>query len=220
MKKKNYFSKSLTVVLAITAIVIAALVIRREFFYQSEQESKAIINWHDLEFQTLPKSNSSSLNLPVQIIKFYDYQCSFCEKVQSSVRSVLKRYPESVSIYYAHLPLKSHKDAYKAAIAVECARNQGRFSNYDSLLFVHQDQIGLLSYVDLAIEAKVQDDHLFSKCVENEETKLIVEKGMQLANELEIVSVPTFIINGQIIRGAVTEEYLRDIIEEELARER
>jgi protein-disulfide isomerase len=134
------------------------------------------------------------------------------------VQSVLEKYPNSLNIYYAHLPLVSHEHAFKAAMATECVRNQGDFKNYDSLLFAYQNQLDSLSYVDLAREAGVKDLSIFSQCLENEDTKQIVDRGMELAQKLNISSIPTFIINGRVIPGALSEKSLIGIIEEELAK--
>lgn len=48
----------------------------------------------------------------------------------------------------------------------------------------------------------------FTYCVENEMTAEIVNEHLTLSEELNIVAIPTIMMNGCIIEGAAPYEYL------------
>lgn len=72
----------------------------------------------------------------VTIVEFSDFQCPFCAKSYSTVKKILEDYKGSVRLIYKHFPLNAiHKNAQKAAEAVECAKDQGKFWElHDKLL--------------------------------------------------------------------------------------
>lgn len=211
------FSQFITFVLVVCAVIITILVIRREF---NPKEStlttfipieRPIENWKEIV-----KSNVELSSAPVQILKFYDYQCPWCKSVQPAINTVLHNYSEKISVQYIHFPLRIHAFAYEAAIAVECAKNQNGFESYHSLLFEGQEFLGELSYVDIAQDAGILDIPTFVNCVKNEETAHIVNEGLDLAKQLNVNSIPTFLINGTLISGALSEEQLDDYIKKEI----
>lgn len=219
MTKKDIFLNLLTTLLVVCAILITAIIIRREFFLSQSQTNSTeaetfIENWKELEFAG-PEGNFPDAR--VQIIKFFDYQCPWCERAQAPVNAIHEKYKAEVNFRYEHFPLTTHDHANEAAIAAECARNQDAFNPYHSFLFERQNQLGSFSYIDLAKEAGVGDIPLFSSCIENRETASIVEAGSRLAQELNVSTIPTFLINGRLVPGFLTEEELSVYIEEELA---
>lgn len=55
------------------------------------------------------------------------------------------------------------------------------------------------------------------RCIEEEETAEIVQSGLNLAQELQIKSIPTFIINGKLISGALSEQQLEGLVRKTLS---
>lgn len=214
MKTKDLISLFFTGILVLCALMITGLVVRKEFFSpEPEQQVRQIENWRQLEFQGQRKGPSDAL---VQIIEFFDYQCPFCKSVQPVVEAIMQKYPNKVSFIHEHFPLDIHEYAFDAAVAAECAGRQKRFSQYHDLLFAHQDQIGQLSYDSLAIEAGVQDTTTFNTCLKNKDTSFIVESGLGLAKKLRLNTIPTFLINGKLVAGALPQEQLEALVEESL----
>jgi protein-disulfide isomerase len=134
-----------------------------------------------------------------------------------AVEAVKEKYPQQVSVVHAHFPLSGHQYAFGAAIAAECAGRQGAFESYHNLLFLSQDRLGGLSYDSLATQVNIKNRFAFKRCLENKETAGIVESGADLAEELDVSSIPTFIINGTLVSGAVSEERLDGLVQEALA---
>lgn len=215
MKTKDKISLVFTGVLVICAIIITGFVIRQQFFSpESQPQLRQVENWQQLE---LKGQQTGFENAPVQIIEFFDYQCPYCKSVQPAVQAIQQKYASEVSVTYTHFPLSGHTYAFKAAMAAECAGRQDNFQSFHDLLFANQGQIGTFAYDSLATEAGVSDIAAFQRCMENEETAQIVESGLNLAKELGINAIPTFIINGKLISGDLPQEHLESLVEEALA---
>ena len=52
---------------------------------------------------------------PIQIVEFADFECPVCGRFESVLRSVKKRYGDSLSITFVHYPLSYHRFAISAA---------------------------------------------------------------------------------------------------------
>lgn len=203
----------------ICALVITGLVLRREFFppEEAQPQVRQVENWQQLKLygqRTGPPESS------VQIVEFFDYQCPFCKQANPAVQAVKQKYPRQVSVVHEHFPLSGHQYAFGAAVAAECAGRQGKFTSFHDLLFSSQDSLGTLSYSRLAATANIPNTTAFGQCVENEETADIVEFGITLAGKLNVRSIPTFIINGMLVSGAVSEERLDRLVQEALGEAR
>lgn len=155
-------------------------------------------------------------NAIIEIIKFYDYQCPYCKQVQSSLEAVKNSYSDEITIKYAHFPLEIHPHAKASAIAAECARIQNSFQEFNKILFDNQENIDSISFLQVAEESGVKNLTNFNQCIESQETSEIVESGMALANQLSINLIPSFLINGTLVAGALSEEQLNNYIDEAL----
>lgn len=198
------------------ALVITGLVIRQQFFPPEPEPAITYIeNWQEFE---LAGYRSGTTDAPVQIVEFFDYQCPFCKSVQPAVAAVKKKFGKKVSVVHEHFPLSGHEYAFEAAVAAECAREQNKFKAYHKLLFANQERLGQLSYQNLAKEAGVASLSAFTRCIENQATGGRVVAGLNLAKKLEISAIPAFVINGKLVTGALSEQRLESLVEEELAQ--
>lgn len=77
-------------------------------------------------------------NAPVTIVEFSDLECPFCEQFFSGAYPQIKKdYIDTgkVKMYFRHYPLPFHPMAKPAAVAVECANEQGKFWELHDRIF-------------------------------------------------------------------------------------
>lgn len=154
----------------------------------------------------------------VDIVEVSDYQCPYCKRAAESLKKVLAEYEEKeVQITHRHLPLDMHGFAEDAAIAAECARKQGKFSQMNSGLFESQFN-SEEEIFEIAKEIRGMDFQKFKECYDYGLTQNIIDIDKRWADELGISGTPAFIINGRFIGGALDEEGFKKIIEEELSK--
>lgn len=72
-------------------------------------------------------------NGKITIVEFSDFECPYCGRYKTTIDAVLKEYSD-VTLVFKHFPLSFHQNAKPAAIATECANEQGKFwEMYDKL---------------------------------------------------------------------------------------
>ena len=81
-------------------------------------------------------------NAPLTIIEFSDFQCPFCWRFYTQTLPLIeKNYINTgkVKFVYRDFPIQSiHSNALSAAMASECADEQGKFWEFHDVLFVNQ----------------------------------------------------------------------------------
>src|SRR5512146_43017 len=83
-------------------------------------------------------------NAKYTVVEFSEFQCPFCRRhVRDTVPQLDKEYVQPGKVKYVFLdyPLESiHKNAFKAAVAGNCAAEQGKFWEMHDRLFANQQQ--------------------------------------------------------------------------------
>ncbi len=211
---RDLYSDVLTGVLVGCALVVTAAVARREIFPPSAQgpdmTPRAVDNWAQLVSagQWLGRSDA-----PVKIVEFSDFECPFCARTHPIVEAVRRRHPDRVAVLYRHFPLDAiHPHARPAAVASECAAEQGRFGEFATLLFAQQDSLGVTPWPRFAARAGVTDSAAFERCVRESRTMPAVDRDAKVGAETKIEVTPTLVINGMLRHGAITEAELDSLV--------
>jgi protein-disulfide isomerase/uncharacterized membrane protein len=158
---------------------------------------------------------------PVTIIEFSDFECAHCAAFDATLETVLRRLGDSVRVVFRHFPLDAdcnarvpgrfHPQACLAAVAAECAGEQGRFWAYHRLLFANQRHLSERFLLDSAAQLGL-DRQRFATCLTGEAARARVRQDAQAGTELGIDSTPTLFINGRKIQGALDPQRLADAI--------
>jgi protein-disulfide isomerase len=194
------------------ALVITAAVVRREFFpapavaAQPDLKPRPVDNWDEL---AAAGQRMGPAGAPVQIVEFSDFQCPYCATFAGTLRKLRAKYPDRVAVLYRHYPIQEiHPYARTAALAAECAGQQGRFEAYHDRLFAQQDSIGSKAWERFAAEAGVGDVDTFTRCVRDERLLANVDRDAKLAEASGIRLTPSLVIDGTLIPGALSETEL------------
>ena len=157
-------------------------------------------------------------NAPVTIIEFSDFQCPFCQRVMPTLKRVRETYGDKVRIVWKDFPLTSiHPQAFKAAEAGNCAREQGKFWEYHDVLFSNQQALQPEFLKKYAADTGL-DVVKFGACLDTAKYGDHVQEQMGVGNGLGIQSTPSAFINGRLVTGAQPYEAFVAIIDEELER--
>lgn len=157
---------------------------------------------------------------PVTLIEFSDFQCPFCQRVMPTLKQLREAYGDRVRIVWKDFPLTAiHPQAFKAAEAGQCAREQGKFWEYHDRLFANQQALQpefLKTYAaDLGLDAAT-----FNACLDTAKYAERVQEQMGVGSALGVGSTPSVFINGRLVSGAHPYETFAAIIDEELGRTR
>jgi predicted DsbA family dithiol-disulfide isomerase len=145
---------------------------------------------------------------PLVVVEYGDFECPFCSRATGSVDEVLDRLGDEVVWVWRHLPLtRVHPHAVDAARAAEAAAMQGRFFDYGRGLFAHQDSLEredlLAAAEDLALDVE-----RFLEDLDGTETERRVQDDADDADLMDLMSTPTFFVNGRRHIGPYDAESL------------
>src|SRR5258708_15633941 len=154
---------------------------------------------------------------PVMIVEFSDYQCPYCHQVEPTVKEVLTKYGDKVSLSYRDFPLTAiHSQAMIAAEASRCAEEQGRFWEYHDQLFT-ASQLEKDSLIEYAHNLKL-DDKQFDSSLTSKKDKADIDKDEKEGRKAGVSGTPGFFINGVALSGAQGQDAFTRVIDDELAR--
>jgi predicted DsbA family dithiol-disulfide isomerase len=155
---------------------------------------------------------------PVTIVEFTDFQCPFCERVQPTLLSLLKRYEGKVKLAFRDFPLREmHPQAQAASEASRCAGDQGKFWEYHDLLFAANRQFEDDELKSYARKLGL-DGNKFDACLSSGKYEAAVNQDLVEAQRLGVGGTPAFFINGVFVNGALPESAFARIIDAELER--
>lgn len=128
------------------------------------------------------------------------------EEFEGKIRLVLKNYPYKYRDY-----------SHFAAEALLAAGDQGKYWEMHDIMLKHSPALSPEDLEKYAAELGL-DTAAFRRDLDQMTHKAQIEKDKSLAESLDIYNTPTFFINGRKIIGNAPYEYLKEVIEKELAR--
>lgn len=149
---------------------------------------------------------------PVVLVVFSDFQCPFCQKAAKAMSDAVAKYPGQVRLVFRHFPLKFHENANGAAKAAVAAAEQGKFWEYNDLLFADQKALSPASYLDYAERLKLNTKR-FASAQESDKTQKRIDADIELGKSVSVQGTPTLFVNGKRSRNAADLEALSMDIE-------
>jgi len=159
------------------------------------------------------------------MVIYSDFQCPFCGRfARETWPSIKKDFVDTgrVLIVFRNLPLPNHPEAKPAALAAQCAAQQGKFWDFHDLVFHNQQQLAPQAQRVLASQVGVNLTE-FDNCMQHQSDAAVV-RDIQSAQSLAINGTPTFLIGRMqpnrtvqvldVIVGAQPEQRFRKAFEE------
>jgi protein-disulfide isomerase len=154
---------------------------------------------------------------PITIVQFAEYQCPYCGKAAESVAEVEKNYPGKIHFVFRDFPLGFHDRAIPAAIAANCAEQQGKYWEVHDALMSNQRALEDADLERVARDAKLDIDK-WQTCRKDPAIEAEIHKDMDDGNKAGVSGTPAFFINGVFLNGAQPYEKFKAIIDRELAK--
>lgn len=168
-------------------------------------------------YDVLPADNPSKgpVDAPVTIIEFGDFRCGFCKRFfDDTLSPLLAQYGDQVRFVYRDYPILG-PDSLEAALAAECADDQGRFWEFHDLLYA--DQV-LTREAFLAHATALElDVATFTTCLESRTHEGEITEDYLAGSAVGVGGTPTFFINGRILVGAQPQAQFAAAIDRALA---
>jgi protein-disulfide isomerase len=205
-------ANGLLVVCAVVTTVMVVQLRSRSTSVQSQAQRDLLVvsNWQPIFEEG---RITGTKDQPASFVVFSDYECPACRALYQRLRPYLNPESPAISVVYRHLPLPSHRNSELAAVASECAGEQGQFERMHSVLFEAQTAFDLFTWSELARKASVQDLRRFEECMVTEHVRERVRADVSLARELGMVGTPSVIFRGgRVFTGVPTKALLDSVV--------
>jgi protein-disulfide isomerase len=209
MKEKKINYKSIAICFIIINVIILLFI----------GISLVTINHNNMEKNKVNYNNENkNLNGKVLIVEYADFECPFCVRFyEDAYQDIKKEYIDTglVEFEFRHFPLSSHRNAFTAALAYECANEQGQAEAYHDNLFESSKSLSNQKYLEIARDLNLNLEE-FQICLEEQRYSEKIQNDFDTAREKGVRGTPTVFVNGQMIVGAVPFSTFKDAIEREL----
>lgn len=157
---------------------------------------------------------------PVTVVEYSDFGCPYC--AQFALRSYPELHTEFVlsgQVRWIYVPfvIGRFPNGGPAALAAECAGEQGRFWPMHDLLFQHQAEWrreGPADDVFLALaDSAGVDLPRFQECYRENHPAERIQMHNDLARGAQVRGTPSFRINGRVVEGALPTEQFRNVLQ-------
>lgn len=156
-----------------------------------------------------------------------DFQCPFCKQWHDSSGEAIRRdYVDTgkLRVAYINYPLGQHRQAVPTAEAAMCAGLQDKFWQYHDALFATQkrwqdlgDATPVLDSLARAVGLSLPEH---KQCRDEHVMLPLITADRDRATNAGANSTPTFLIDGQVLKGVYPMRALKPILDAAVARTR
>ncbi|MHA7646882.1 DsbA family protein [Nitrosopumilus sp. S4] len=168
---------------------------------------------------------------PITIIEFSDFQCPFCARFHiQTLPLILEEYIDQgkVKLVFRDFPIQSiHPNALPAAVAAECANEQGKFRAMHDMLFDNQNEwsnqetvnaVSIFSQYATTIQL---DQEKFDSCLSNGKYIDEIRKDLDDGRDYGVTGTPGFFVGNDKLgyvelKGAQPFDSFKKIIDVQL----
>jgi len=160
----------------------------------------------------------------VTVVEFADFQCPFCGRFfEQTEPQIMDQYVKAGKVRFVYRNFAFlGQESQDAALAADCANEQGRFWDFHDYLFSHQngENQGAFSVANLKQFAQTLklDSAKFNACLDSKKYFSEIQKDMADAQALGVTATPSMFVNSTSVVGAVSFAEISKVIEQELAK--
>lgn len=190
-------------------IMEAVEAFRRNQEAEMQQAAAVKIGEHDDFLTGADAPMAGNKNADVTVVEFFDYNCGYCKRALGDIQKILQE-DQNVRFVFREMPIlgPSSVEAARWALA---AHKQGKYFEYHAALMSHSGAKNESTLEKLAKDAGL-DVAQMKKDAASEEVNALIEKGLSVSREIGVQGTPAFVVNGELVRGYVGLEGLKDLI--------
>ncbi|MCG3140989.1 MAG: hypothetical protein HDKAJFGB_02141 [Anaerolineae bacterium] len=159
-----------------------------------------------------------SADAPVTIDMYSDFQCPVCRRADLMIQQLAPKYVDTgkAKVIYHNFAFIG-RESTQAALAAECANDQGKFWAYATHLFDNQTGENVGAFSDANLKRFAQELNLdttaFNACFDSGKHNALIQQELEAARTLGIKATPSFFVNGQFIEGLLSPDQFSQTIE-------
>lgn len=139
------------------------------------------------------------------VIEFFDYNCGYCKVVRPLTKELQEK--NDVVIYYVELPILSPLSVKASAIGLAIYQQDApKYFVYQDELMKPKVKITSEEQIKAAVKKAGANYEALNKAVnDNNTVQESLRRNMEISQQIGVQGTPFFIVNGEVIRGAVKD---------------
>ncbi|MCY4321128.1 MAG: DsbA family protein [Bdellovibrionaceae bacterium] len=173
-----------------------------------------------LKIKTKGRVTFGNKKAPVTIVKFSDFQCTYCARAAKSMSALRDKYDGKVNLVYKNFPLSFHPFAKPAAEYFEAVAlvDDDKARQFHDEIFENFDDYARLQdkeSIDKAIKKILKKLNLSTKKVNKklDKAKKVVQADMDEAMKLGVRGTPSFFVNGVDAKNIGIEQIITRVLD-------
>lgn len=181
------------------------------------------VNAAELGFRDLLRNPGTPLagasDADVIIVMYADYNCGYCKRMEPVLAAALKT-DSRLAVVHKEWPIFGGVSAYAARVAL-AANYQGRYDAVHSAFMLSPTRLSDKDIVDaVAKKAGVDWTQLLNDMkVHSRDIDVILARNAREASVLALEGTPGLVINGYLLRGALSGDQLKQVLRKIRAEE-
>jgi protein-disulfide isomerase len=222
---RGLFDKVATPLLTLCCVTVTTLALKQYFFPPAPRAPE--IPTQAVKGRLLPDSAQIGIgslrigakDAPFQLTEFADFECPFCSVAARQIHELRAKHPGAISVTFRHLLIPGHTHSPLAALAAECAGDQGAFERYYELLFQHYSKLTERTVRALAKEAGVARMSDFDTCIANNRYASRIDADTLAARMAGLGGTPSWIVGDSIYGGILANSQLEAWVTSAMSRQ-
>ncbi|MFD2741296.1 DsbA family protein [Sulfitobacter aestuarii] len=150
----------------------------------------------------------------ITLVEFLDYRCGYCKKAHEEVAKLLET-DGNIRLIVKEFPILGEQSmlASRFAVATKQVSGDDSYRALNDALMAFNGDITMESLRRLAKTFGLDFDAIAAKMDSEAVTREITETR-ELAQRLRISGTPTFVMQGEMLRGYLPYDQMRDLVDE------
>lgn len=154
----------------------------------------------------------------ITVVEFFDYHCGHCRTVASYMDKIANEY-KNVTFVFRDYPIMSRQSFEMAKVATAV-----HMTNPSKYIKVHKDFMSERIMDEAGIKEVIVKNGMnyekLSKYIADNQDKIEgkLKENMELARNLNLRGTPAFVVNGEVIPGAVDYNTMKSILDRHLKK--
>ena len=171
---------------------------------------------------SFPGYEMGSASAPVTIVEYSDFECPYCAGFTTvQMPEVRTQLIATGKVRWRFRDFPLHQHSTTAAIAAQCAGEQGKFWEMHDQLFNHRewtqsDKDPSGAFRDFA-KAIAVDLGRYDACMDSRRYENRIKASQEEGVALGVHGTPTFLVNGRPFRGRPTSDELKALVDSLIA---
>jgi len=190
-----------------------AVLEQRQAAEQSNNDQAMVLSNHDAIFNDGVSHISGNPDGDITIVEFSDYRCAYCKRARPEVEALVKS-DGNIRLIYKEFPILGPDSLTTAKFALATLLEAPQsYENMNKSLMALRGQPSPEALRKLALGMGLDADALLAK-MDSSEVNQIIQANRALGQQLQISGTPTFILDGQLVRGYVPLAGMQKLVEE------